>query len=203
MVHDLNAEPALPFADGSFDAVVCCVSVDYLVRPVEVFGPARPGAAPGGRLVLTFSNRCFPTKAIRAWLITDDAGHVEIVREYFGRSGAFAEPTGRAADPLGVARRPALGRLGDSAGLTPTQAAPVDVAGTDRVHDVGHRISPVSRPGCIESRVEDGPADELALHHLDEPEGDADATSLAHSRRRRRARRVGRRSRRGSRHRGA
>ena len=32
VVHDLNADPRLPFADESFDAVVCCVSVDYLVR---------------------------------------------------------------------------------------------------------------------------------------------------------------------------
>ena len=36
VVQDLNAVPALPFADASFDAVVNCVSVDYLVRPVEV-----------------------------------------------------------------------------------------------------------------------------------------------------------------------
>src|SRR5450631_4372628 len=30
VVHDLNADPRLPFAGDSFDAVVCCVSVDYL-----------------------------------------------------------------------------------------------------------------------------------------------------------------------------
>ena len=35
--HDLNMNPKLPFEDGSFDSVVCCVSVDYLVRPIEVF----------------------------------------------------------------------------------------------------------------------------------------------------------------------
>ena len=49
VVHDLNADPQLPFADGSFDAAVCCVSVDYLVRPVEVFADVartlRPGVA--------------------------------------------------------------------------------------------------------------------------------------------------------------
>src|SRR6476659_436314 len=37
VVHDLNQDPALPFVDASFAAVVCCVSVDYLVRPIEVF----------------------------------------------------------------------------------------------------------------------------------------------------------------------
>ena len=40
VVHDLNAEPRLPFPDESFDAVVCCVSVDYLTRPIEVFTDA-------------------------------------------------------------------------------------------------------------------------------------------------------------------
>ena len=37
VVHDLNVDPRLPFGDDEFDAVTCCVSVDYLVRPVEVF----------------------------------------------------------------------------------------------------------------------------------------------------------------------
>ena len=49
VVHDLNADPRLPFADASFDAVVNCVSVDYLVRPVEVLAEvARRAAARAG-----------------------------------------------------------------------------------------------------------------------------------------------------------
>jgi hypothetical protein len=48
---------------------------------------------PGGRFVCTFSNRLFPTKAIRAWLYSDDDTHCQIVAEYFRRTGVFAEPT--------------------------------------------------------------------------------------------------------------
>ena len=44
---------------------------------------------PGGPFVATFSDRCFPSKAIRGWLATDDAGHVGIVRRYFELSDAF------------------------------------------------------------------------------------------------------------------
>src|SRR5690606_12780663 len=36
-VHDLNADPVLPYDSGRFDGAVVTVSVQYLVRPVEVF----------------------------------------------------------------------------------------------------------------------------------------------------------------------
>jgi SAM-dependent methyltransferase len=83
VVHDLNDDPCLPFADASFDAATCCVSVDYLVQPLEVFDEVARVLRPGGVFVCTFSNRCFPTKAIRGWLASDDETHVAIVRRYF------------------------------------------------------------------------------------------------------------------------
>jgi SAM-dependent methyltransferase len=87
VVHDLNSDPVLPFADAAFDAAVCCVSVDYLVRPIEVFADVARVVRPGGLFVCTFSNRCFPTKAIRGWLATDDRGHLQIVAAYFAAVG--------------------------------------------------------------------------------------------------------------------
>ena len=92
VIHDLNTDPVLPFDDGRFDAATCCVSVDYLVRPIEVFADVRRVLVPGGQLVCTFSNRCFPTKALRGWLSTDDAGRCRIVAEYFRQSGGWDEP---------------------------------------------------------------------------------------------------------------
>jgi SAM-dependent methyltransferase len=83
VVHDLNADPQLPFADASFDDAVCCVSVDYLVEPVAVFRDVARVLRPGGRFVCTFSNRCFPTKAVRGWLVASDAQRCEIVAQYF------------------------------------------------------------------------------------------------------------------------
>jgi hypothetical protein len=56
---------------------------------------------PGGRFVVTFANRCFPTKAIRGWLATGDRGHVEIVRAYFDASGRFGPVTDRRCIPEG------------------------------------------------------------------------------------------------------
>jgi SAM-dependent methyltransferase len=106
VVQDLNVDPALPFPDASFDDATCCVSVDYLVRPVEVFGEVARVLRPGGRFVVTFSNRCFPTKAIRGWLATDDRGHPQIVAAYFAAADRFRDlrgerrPTPPGADPL-------------------------------------------------------------------------------------------------------
>jgi SAM-dependent methyltransferase len=93
VVHDLNVDPRLPFADESFDAAVCCVSVDYLIRPVEVFADVARTLRPGARFVTTFSNRCFPSKAIRGWLVSSDEQRCEIVARYFRLSNAFDEPT--------------------------------------------------------------------------------------------------------------
>ena len=88
------------------------MSVDYLTRPVEVFRDSwRACSRPGGPFVCTFSNRCFPTKAIRGWLYSSDEQHCEIVAEYFHRSGAFQEPVIDRRTPR-ASRRPSLRRLG-------------------------------------------------------------------------------------------
>jgi SAM-dependent methyltransferase len=87
VIHDLNRDPRLPFPDSSFDAVACAVSVQYLVRPVEVFSDVRRVLAPGGTVVVSFSNRCFPTKAVMAWLSGGDAEHRVLVRAYLEQAG--------------------------------------------------------------------------------------------------------------------
>ena len=106
VVHDLNVDPTLPFDDASFDSVTCCVSVDYLTRPLDVFAECARVLRPGGVFVCTFSNRCFPSKAIRGWLSTDDRGRCTIVGAYFDLTPTFDGPTtimrnpGALGDPL-------------------------------------------------------------------------------------------------------
>lgn len=104
-VQDLNADPRITLPNESVDDVVCCVSVDYLTRPIEVFREVGRVLRPGGRFVCTFSNRLFATKAIRGWLYASDEEHCEIVREYFRQSRVFEPPT--------VARRTPPDHSGD------------------------------------------------------------------------------------------
>jgi SAM-dependent methyltransferase len=100
VVHDLNRDPGLPFPDQCFDAAVCCVSVDYLVRPVEVFQEVARVVRPGGPFACTFSNRCFAVKAIRGWLMATDEGRCEIVKSYFDLAGQWTEPLAERRSPV-------------------------------------------------------------------------------------------------------
>ncbi len=88
-VHNLNDHPALPYADGEFDAACICVSVDYLVKPVEVIRDIGRVVTPGGPLVITFSNRCFPTKAVAIWHRLTGAGQQQLVESYLAEAGTW------------------------------------------------------------------------------------------------------------------
>jgi SAM-dependent methyltransferase/FKBP-type peptidyl-prolyl cis-trans isomerase 2 len=93
VVQDLNTEPRLPFADSSFDAVVCTVSVEYLVRPVDVFAEIKRVLTPGGCFIVTFSNRWFPPKVVRVWQELHEFERPGLVLEYFLQAGYTALET--------------------------------------------------------------------------------------------------------------
>lgn len=67
IVHDLNAEPTLPWPAASFDLIICALSIEYLIRPVAVLQQARRVLRPGGWCVISFSDRWFPSKAVQPW----------------------------------------------------------------------------------------------------------------------------------------
>ena len=112
VVHDLNRDPRVPFADAEFDAAAICVSIQYLTRPAAVLRDLGRVLAAGGPLVITFSNRCFPTKAVHAWLQNDDLGHAALIARYLKAAHIWADiehldRSPPAGDPLHaiVARR--------------------------------------------------------------------------------------------------
>lgn len=104
-VQNLNEEPTLPLADGSVDAVTVCASVQYLQQPVAVFTEVARILAPGGAVVVTFANRCFPTKAVAIWRNLDGQGQARLVQAYLEAAGldyiqATPPAPGRGGDPL-------------------------------------------------------------------------------------------------------
>ena len=99
VVHDLNRDPELPFAEGLFDAVVVTVSVQYLTRPIETFQQVNRVLKPGGVFIVTFSNRMFPTKAVRLWRGSSDQGHLDLVVSYLEYAGEFEDIKGGLTNP--------------------------------------------------------------------------------------------------------
>jgi SAM-dependent methyltransferase len=99
VVHDVNRNPALPFDDDTFDAAVITVSAQYLIKPVETFAHVNRVLKPGGIFIVTFSNRMFPTKAVRIWRASSDRGRMEVVASYMDQAGNFEEIRGGFANP--------------------------------------------------------------------------------------------------------
>ena len=91
VVYDLNADPILPFEDRAFDAVICSLSVEYLTRPLEVFGEISRVLEPGGLCAMVFSHRWFPDQAVRIWTELHEFERAGLVTEYFRQSGGFRD----------------------------------------------------------------------------------------------------------------
>ncbi len=91
VLHDLNRDPRLPFADASFDAVICSLSVEYLIRPFQVFADCARVLRPGGLLIHTFSDRWEPLKIIRIWTELSEFERQGLVLEYFLKDGLFTD----------------------------------------------------------------------------------------------------------------
>ena len=91
-IQDVNANTVLPYRDDQFDGCIATVSVQYLTSPVEVFRDMGRVLKPGAPFALTYSNRCFPTKAVAIWHGLSDEDHANLIGLYFRLSGAFDDP---------------------------------------------------------------------------------------------------------------
>jgi len=108
LVHNLNHSPEIPLASAAFDTIAIVVSVQYLVRPYEVFQSVYRLLKPGGQCIVMMSNRMFPSKAIYAFHILTTSEKIALVQDYM-KKGNFSKtelidrsPTG--ANPLWIVR---------------------------------------------------------------------------------------------------
>lgn len=115
VVQDLNENPVLPFEDASFDAALVSVSIQYLVRPIEVFAEVGRVLKPGSPFAVAYSNRMFPTKAVAIWQQLGDIERADLIGLYFRLSGAFEDTRafnispGPGSDPMFVVVAKATG----------------------------------------------------------------------------------------------
>lgn len=91
-VQNLNENPKFPLKDQDFDAVLNCVSVQYLQYPEAVFSEIHRILKPGGIAIISFSNRMFFQKAIQVWRENSEATRVELVKRYFNSVEGFSSP---------------------------------------------------------------------------------------------------------------
>ena len=91
-VQDLNQNPKLPLLNEDFDAVLNCVSVQYLQYPDAIFSEIHRILKPGGIAIISFSNRMFYQKAIAAWRDGSEQSRVELVKRYFQSVPGFSSP---------------------------------------------------------------------------------------------------------------
>lgn len=91
IVHDINQASRLPFDDASFDIVVCSLSIEYITQPSALFDEVARILRPGGRFIISFSNRWFPTKAIKVWNDLHDFERIGLVMELFIASAHFGD----------------------------------------------------------------------------------------------------------------
>lgn len=103
-VQNLNDDPRLPYATASFDRVVIAVSVQYLIRPVDVMRSIHDVLADGGALCIAMSHRLFPTKAVAAFQELPAKERIQLVGYYLERAGfrevGFEDRSPEGADPL-------------------------------------------------------------------------------------------------------
>lgn len=106
-VHDLNSDFVLPYADQTFNGAIVSVSVQYLIKPVEIFADVGRVLKSGSPFAVTFSNRMFPTKAVAIWQVLSDLQRADLLRSYFRLTGVFDEaqfydlsPAPGRSDPL-------------------------------------------------------------------------------------------------------
>lgn len=84
--QDLNKDQSLPLRDESFDAVLCALGVQYLQFPGKVFQEFNRILHPNGTLIVSFTNRMFPEKVIRAWMYASMDDRIQLVRQYASAS---------------------------------------------------------------------------------------------------------------------
>lgn len=113
VVKDLNERCGLPWADAQFDLVVCTASIEYLLRPAQAMAEVHRVLKHGGLFLVAFSDRWFPSKAVRVWGELHPFERVALVLSLFREAGFASLHTETLRGP----KRPADDKHADQRGI--------------------------------------------------------------------------------------
>lgn len=86
-VQNFNQKQSLPLADDSSDVVCCALSIQYLQYPTAILSEFDRILVDDGNVIISFTDRMFPTKAIEAWRAASMNERLELVGSYIQASG--------------------------------------------------------------------------------------------------------------------
>jgi SAM-dependent methyltransferase len=86
-LQDFNSDQSLPLGTDSVDLLCCALSVQYLQYPGAVFAEFGRVLDTDGTAVVSFTNRMFPTKAVRAWRTRPMDERAALVERYLAAGG--------------------------------------------------------------------------------------------------------------------
>lgn len=118
VIQNLNSNPKLPFSDAEFDGCGICVSIDYLTQPVAVLQEVGRVLKTDSPLIVTFSNRCFPDKAIAIWLQLNDQERIRLVESYLKNAKNFQNIRSLDRSPHRMFSDPLYAVVGESTGIS-------------------------------------------------------------------------------------
>jgi SAM-dependent methyltransferase len=93
-VRNLNHNPSfVGLIDNTacYDAVLCCVGVQYLENAEAVFADVGRLLRPGGVVIVSFTNRFFYEKALQGWINRGMKERARLVQDYFRAAGGFED----------------------------------------------------------------------------------------------------------------
>ena len=92
MVHNVNKNRQLPFADNSFDAILFTAAVEYLVDPHTTFRELHRVTRAGGVIVVSFTDHWNTCKNISLWQELPQFERLRLVLDYLRKGGNISNP---------------------------------------------------------------------------------------------------------------
>jgi SAM-dependent methyltransferase len=90
LVRDLNENPSLLDLNiAKYDAVLCCVGVQYLQEAEALFAEVGRILKPGGIVIISFTNKFLYQKALVGWMERGMKERARLVTDYIRAAGGF------------------------------------------------------------------------------------------------------------------